>query len=1006
MNKSFRRLIFIVFVCSLPQIAHSQCEVCAYETGELVENGNFTQGDNGFYSDYDGDPNPGGGLPPLWNAGTYQVGNNAGDFHWDFDGLAYAPFPFFSNFMVVNGSSTDGANIWCQDIPVVPGGSYDFSMWVQSVVTQNPAELQLQINGLDVGPSFNAPSNLNNWQNHTASWIAPDGVFLASVCITNVNTTVGGNDFGLDAISFSGCAPYLIENVAYAGPDTSICSGESIHLGTDPMINISYTWDSSPFISDLNVANPEVIIENETDVPVSYTFIVSSDSSGLGCVSTDTVVVNILPQPVIDLEEEIAVCNFPTTIGDSSSAGDYSWSTGENTGEIEITEPGVYSVTLDTDECNVTAETTVTQIDFESVDLGPEMFVCNLPVSINGGIDGANYLWNTGENTQTIVVGNEGVYSVIVNDNGCESTDSVTVTLDDYLLFDLGDDINTCSLPIDLDAPIVNANYTWSNGENESSAVINSPGWISLEIDQDGCSGIDSLLVTLVDYEEVDLGPDITVCELPIMLSSDITGESYVWSTGQNSAEIEVTQPGTYGLSVTQNGCESSDEVSVAIDSEIPVDLGPDVTVCDFPTTIESPVGGVNYTWSDGTSESEMTVYEPGTITLEVELDGCTGSDELTISLFEPQATSLPDSVESCTSPVELSVDLDDANYLWSNGSATNETEVTNSGWVVLEYNQNNCPASDSTYVLIDSLFEFSMVSEANVCSFPYTFNSQVSAQSYSWSNGASDPEITVQSPGTYTLIAEEDGCIGEQSVEINQIAYQQAQMPDSISVCELPLNLFSGVSGGDAYQWSNGAQTESIDVSEPGNYVVSVVDNGCPSSAQTQISIQSLPQIFLPDQSQTICEGENARITAQVDFADEINWSHGPSEESVMLDEGGIYTLVAENFCGSIAESVEIFVEDCSYRLYIPNAFSPNGDGINDLFSPQVLNFTETELQIYARNGQLVFETLDVVNDKWNGNVKGSKYYSQPTIFIYQFRGRTSQGQVIEERGTIAIVR
>lgn len=1006
MNDAFQRLILITSVFLIPYWAQSQCGECTYETGELVENGNFAQGDTGFYSDYDGDPNPGGGLPPLWDAGTYQVGNDAGDFHWDFDGLAYAPFPFFGNFMVINGSATDGANIWCQDIAVVPGGEYDFSMWVQSVVTQNPAELQVQINGQDVGPTFNAPSNLNNWQNHTTSWGAPEGVFVASVCITNVNTTVGGNDFGLDAISFSGCAPYLIESVAYAGPDTTICSGETLQLGTDPQANISYTWNDNPFMSDLNIANPEVIIENATSDPISYTFVVSSDSSGLGCVSTDTVVVNVNPQPLIDLEEDIAVCTFPITIGDDSSIGDYSWNTGDNTAEIEVTQPGIYSVTLNLDGCEATVETSVTQVDFESVDLGPDVVVCTLPVTLNASISDADYLWNTGENTQTIVAEDEGVYTITVTQNGCESTDSVNVSIDDYLSFDLGENINTCSLPIELDAPIDDATYNWSNGESGSSITVNSPGWISLEIDQDGCSGIDSLLVNVIDFEEVDLGPDITVCELPITLSSDITGESYLWSTGDNTATTEADQSGTYTITVTQNGCESSDEVTVSVDSEIPVDLGPDMMVCDFPVTIESPVGGVNNSWSDGTTGTEITVTEPGTVTLDVELDGCFGSDELTIGLFEPQAANLPDSIQSCTSPVELSVDLDDADYLWSTGSTTSETEVTNSGWVVLEYIQNDCPAADSTFVLIDPLFEFSMESEVNVCSFPHTFDSQVLAESYSWNNGSSGPEITVQSPGTYTLVAGEDGCIGEQSVEINQIAYQQAQLPDSMVVCELPLNLFSGVSDGDSYQWSTGAQTESIDVNQPGTYSVSAVDNGCSSSAQTIVSVQPLPDVFISNQSQTICADENVRITAQVDYADEINWSHGPSEESVVLDEAGVYTLVAENFCGSTSESIEITVEDCSYRLFIPNAFSPNADGINDLFSPQAINFTETELQIYARNGQLVFETFDLDNERWNGNVNGSSFYSQPTVFIYQFKGRTLQGRIIEKSGTITVVR
>lgn len=996
-------IVSLVFLCTS---VWSQCGTCEYPTGEMVVNGNFSQGDTGFYSDYSGDPNPGPGLPPLWDAGTYQIGNNAGDFHWDFDGFAYAPFPFFSNFMVVNGSSVEGTNVWCQDIAVVPGGNYTFSMWVQSVVTFNPATLQVQINGVDVGGEFNAPSNLNNWQNHTANWIAPEGVFLATICITNANTIVGGNDFGLDALSFTGCEPYLIQNAANAGPDTTVCSGETIELGTESTGNISYNWQPNPHFNTLNVSNPEVTIENNSLNPEEHLFILESDSAGLGCLSVDSVLITVLPLPQPVLPGLIETCNFPVELSAGIDNAEYTWSNGLNTESIEVTEPGDYSVVVNLNGCEGTAQTSIELIDFESVNLGPDIVVCNLPVALNAQIEDAEYLWSTGETTQSISAVQTGEFWVSVTHNGCESTDTVLVEVDNFISFDLGSEIQTCALPLEIDAPIGDANYQWSNGDNTATATIEEPGWVVLSIEQDGCTGIDSVLVTQIQFETVDLGEDITVCALPITLSSDIVGDSYTWSTGENTSEIEAMDPGLYSLTVVQNGCESTDEITVTVDSEIPLDLGPDLTVCDFPVTIESPVEGVNYLWSDGSETSSITVTEPGNISLEIELDGCTGNDVIQINQFIPDPANLPDMIESCTVPVEVSTDLQSAEFMWSTGDQENSTSVSETGWVVLDYSQNGCPASDSTYVLIENVFEIEMESEVNVCSFPYTFDSEVEADTHSWSNGNESPEISAESPGIYTLTATLEGCTGTASVSINQIPYNEAQMPDTVTVCELPVTLSSGVDGADSHLWSDGSQSPTISVNTPGPYNVEVIDNTCPSSAETFVFVQPQPQITLNTESRTICEGESITLLPQIANADEYYWDHNTENLSVTVNESGTYTLTAENFCGTTSRSVEVITEDCNFRLYIPNAFTPNADGINDLFEVVAENFTTTELWVYARNGRQVFYSNDMENDKWNGHSGGEEYYSGPTVMVFQFKGRTLQGRVIERNGTITVVR
>lgn len=163
----------------------------------LIINGDFSQGNTGFTSDYQ--LGTSGSLGPLTQEGRYVVVNDAGATHTQFadcndhttgNGL----------MMVVNASGVTN-DVWCQTITVNPNTDYDFSAWVTSVTSQNPARLQFSINGVLLGSPFNAISATCQWRQFMAQWNSGNTV-SAEICIVNVNLTPAGNDFALDDISF------------------------------------------------------------------------------------------------------------------------------------------------------------------------------------------------------------------------------------------------------------------------------------------------------------------------------------------------------------------------------------------------------------------------------------------------------------------------------------------------------------------------------------------------------------------------------------------------------------------------------------------------------------------------------------------------------------------------------------------------------------------------------------------------------------------------------------
>ncbi|MFN9114018.1 MAG: lamin tail domain-containing protein, partial [Bacteroidota bacterium] len=109
------------------------------------------------------------------------------------------------NMMVFDGSTINNDKVWCQKVPVKPGQTYTFTYFVQSLVTSNLANLEVQINGVSLTPPPNpqsAPSTTCSWQQRTYTWNAGANS-LADICIYNRVTTSAGNDFALDDISFT-----------------------------------------------------------------------------------------------------------------------------------------------------------------------------------------------------------------------------------------------------------------------------------------------------------------------------------------------------------------------------------------------------------------------------------------------------------------------------------------------------------------------------------------------------------------------------------------------------------------------------------------------------------------------------------------------------------------------------------------------------------------------------------------------------------------------------------
>jgi gliding motility-associated-like protein len=269
--------------------------LCGTLGNELVTNGNFNAGNTGFTSAYTYDDTSN---VSILLEGHYAVMTDPNPIHSSFRGIDHTTGN--GNFMIVNGATGTNLSVWCQDIAVTPNTDYLFSAWVTSLYPGSPAKLQFSINGLNLDTGFVAPELADSsWQQYCTKWNSGARTSV-TICIVNQNINSGGNDFGLDDISFKEILPINANNIIISGLENKYCID---HLP----VTVSATPTGGVFSGKGmigNVFNPSVAgAGGPYMVKYSYT-----DMNG--CTSKDSVGVTV------NGDEDIDVPNIYTPNGD------------------------------------------------------------------------------------------------------------------------------------------------------------------------------------------------------------------------------------------------------------------------------------------------------------------------------------------------------------------------------------------------------------------------------------------------------------------------------------------------------------------------------------------------------------------------------------------------------------------------------------------------------------------------------------------------------------------
>ncbi len=388
-----------------------------------------------------------------------------------------------------------------------------------------------------------------------------------------------------------------------------------------------------------------------------------------------------------------------------------------------------------------------------------------------------------------------------------------------------------------------------------------------------------------------------------------------------------------------------------------------------------------------------------------------TRTDTVSIHVFETDANtfSLGNDTTIC-SPDAVTFDLSATNYdgyIWQDGSNGKQYTSNTSEQVIISITDNNqCTFSDTVNVQVNNTPILSLGSDKTSCNGEsINLSSPFPASGYLWSNGAMSPAISVNTAGTYWLRVTQDGiCFATDTIIINTPEAPQLELGKDTAICaNLPLELSAESSNADQYLWSTDDKGSTIFVNDSGYYWVQVKLGQCLYSDSVLVTPKPSASLDLGSDT-SICRGDTFSLNGSLPSAVSFQWSDGFQDSTRTISEPGIYRLqvIFENGCETIGE-IEIFESICATTLIMPNVFSPNNDGINDLFEVYQLSGIESaDIRIYNRWGERMY--IGTLETPWDGDINGRLCPSGPYFYTVEFVD--VYGNTSFERGSLTLIR
>lgn len=766
-----------------------------------------------------------------------------------------------------------------------------------------------------------------------------------------------------------------------------------------------------------------------------------------GCTGTANVTVGTSSGPTASLQSSTNVlCNGAATgtaavsVTGGNPGYTYSWApSGGSSATATGLSAGMYTCTITDQSGCVTSQTvSITEPGALAATVSTTQTACVSSgaalATPTGGAGSYTYVWSSGGTSQSETNLGVGTYTCTITDfNGCTTQVTANITLSSPITVAVGTNASTvCSGTTTLLTASGATNYNWMPGNLSGTSITVSPAVTTTYtlIGTDGANCADTTTFVV----NVNPSPTVSVTAAPPSIcQGDSVGigatgaSSYLWLPGNQTTQIIIEAPmttTTYTVIGTDAlGCNDTTTVTVTVNTTpiIAVTASTDTT-CSGSNVVLTGSGATTYNWMPGSLTGSPVTVNPtaNTTYTVVGLNGvCADTATIDIAVLPgPTMNITSANYTVCQGSSSTLTATGAVSYVWSSGgtSATETvTPTTTTTYTVTGTNAIGCTSTATFAVVVNVPAAINVSGTNTICNGSTSTLTASGGVSYVWSTTATSTSITVNptTSTTYSVVGTDaNGCTNSTTYSVTVVAPPVATASGNTSPCpNTPITLTA--TGGGTYLWNTGGTAATETVTPPTGtttYTVVVSNGTCTDTATVTVTVGTGPSANAgPDT--TINYGGSADLNATGGTT--YSWSpttdlDNPTSATPVATPTvtTVYTVTVTdaNGCTSI-DSVTVFVTfDCG-EIFVPNIFSPNGDGHNDELQVYgTLCVEDFHWSIYDRWGELVFET-DNPADKWDGTYKDKKL--DPAVFVYKLSYTLiATGEAKEAHGNVTLAK
>ncbi|MEM9337488.1 MAG: PKD domain-containing protein [Bacteroidota bacterium] len=772
-----------------------------------------------------------------------------------------------------------------------------------------------------------------SWKNSAGQEVATARIAQFDIADTYTLTVTKGTCSDAATFDFS-----VLDspNAFFTVSANEVCEGDVFTFTTAYDASHTVTWD---FGDGTTVTGPNVT--HTYGNPGRYEVEVTVTNAN-GCSASFLRSLVVHPHPTASFTATNGCEGEPITFSNTSttSAGQitYAWDFGDGTISSDPVPIHVYNVegtfevtlVVTNNGCRSEASQSVTIYDLPVLGFGARVTTCGTEVTLSSPATGTHrwYDVNTGVTLNTTSSYTATISRRIgleyTSENKCTVIEETEVLLNTQIEVALGatGPLTFCEIG-ELDAgTFPNATYEWSTGDSTQRIDVTESGDYFVTVkDANGCEDSGQVTVIIYDQPQVDLGPDIEVCdtEVPVTLQARTTAEAYLWpATNETTASIQVSTSGKYKVEVSNgNGkCVATDSVNVIVnESPEPSFMTTDVCLGDRTVFQNTTTTGNDYLWDfgDGTTSpvpSPVHTYaRAGDYTVRLTATTRGKCSSFVTQRVRIHPVAVPDFVvmDGCVGTEfvfrNTSVYLGDEQnltYRWDFGDGAIATTrdvahrytTPNTYQVSLTVTTPTCSQTIRKQVEVHAAPDLSHIADTiRTCELQVRLDAMNPGSSYRWQDNSTNREFLVRQTGRYTVeVRNTFECTSSASVYVELLEISQPDLgPDTEGCGEVQL---SANTDAVSYRWSTDATTPDITVTTSGTYAVETVSGAlCLVTDTIEVIVHDLPIFDLGPDQQT-CEGD--AITLQAGAGDTFRWSTGETTPSITVTTSGTVKATA----------------------------------------------------------------------------------------------------------------